>query len=153
MTYLKHKFDRVFCYFSLNRIALIIFMILNSSGVLSRQIQCAICNGDIKNLQGVYQSKMFHGVVCKDCANMFPPDDIEMMLNLFFLYGGYFGKEGNKPFSIEHLAIILLLHGEKMKEDNKLISFDEMHQKAMHQALIHGISPTEYNNKLKKFLK
>ena len=128
-------------------------MIFTSSGVFSRRIQCAICNRDIKSLQCVYQSKMLLGVVCKNCANMFPPDDIEMMLNLFFLYGGYFGKEGNKPFSIEHLAISLLLVGEKMKEDNKTISLDEMHQKAMHQALIHGISPAEYNDKLKKFLK
>ncbi|MFX1495726.1 MAG: hypothetical protein ACFFBZ_15685, partial [Promethearchaeota archaeon] len=81
------------------------------------------------------------------------PDDIEMMLNLFFLYGGYFGKEKNKPYSIEHIVLTLLMVGEKIREDNGSISFDELHQKAMHQALLHGISPTEYSNELKKFLK
>ena len=127
-------------------------MVHNSYNSLSGRIRCVICNRDIKNLQGVYQSKAFHGIVCRQCTNMFSPDDIEMMFYLFFLYGGYFGKEKDEPFSIQQLSITLMLFSENMKQEKELVDFEEVKQKAMHQALLHGITPEKFSDKLKKFL-
>ena len=105
---------------------------------------CSVCHSEITDLVGVYQSPVNFAVVCNNCILRFTQNDIEMMIGLFFLYGGYFGKLKNRTFSLDE--VLSRLEMPINKEE-----VEEMNQKLMHQALIHGLKPFEFNKKLELY--
>jgi len=102
---------------------------------------CSVCHSEIIDLVGIYQSPVNFAVVCKKCLTRFTRNDIEMMIGLFFLYGGYFGKLKNRTFSLN--KVLSSMDMPINKEE-----VEEMNQRLMHQALIHGLRPFEFNKKL-----
>lgn len=105
---------------------------------------CSVCHSDITDLVGVYQSPVNFAVVCRQCLSRFTQNDIEMMIGLFFLYGGYFGKLKNRTFSLDEV-----LSSMEMPINKEEV--EEMNQKLMHQALIHGLKPFQFNQKLQLY--
>ena len=95
---------------------------------------CSVCHSNITDLVGVYQSPVNYAIVCQQCLAKFSQNDIEMMIGLFFLYGGYFGKLKNKSFSLDETL-------SRIKMPINKEEIDEMNQKLMHEALIHGLKP------------
>lgn len=102
---------------------------------------CSVCHSNITDLVGVYQSPVNFAVVCRQCLSRFTQNDIEMMIGLFFLYGGFFGKLKNRTFSLDEVLSSLEMPINKEE-------VEEMNQRLMHQALIHGLKPFQFNQKL-----
>ncbi len=115
--------------------------------MISDQIRCAICRGDISNHTNTYQSTVNYGIICSKCITMFKKEEIEIALNFFLLYGGYFGQYKQTEFSlIERLV-------ELVEEEGEPFNFEITNMKLLHEALIHGITPREFNRSLEAFLK
>ena len=115
--------------------------------MISEQIRCAICHADINTSKPIFQSKVNYGLICPKCMVLFNQEEIDIALNLFILYGGYFGQYKNEQFSvIDHLVKIV------DNEDGE-INLETTNMKLLHMALIHGITPKQFNNSMEKFLK
>ena len=122
-------------------------MINTPKSKISSQIKCSICRADIKNLRAMYQSRLKMGVICKACQERFSEDDIEMIVNLFFAYGGYFGQFEKSEFSMDDTI------GEIAEElDIGKSTFHEQNMKMMHKILTHGITPKEFLEELSIFV-
>ena len=116
---------------------------------IMKPIKCAICRADIKNHSRAYQSRSTFAVVCRECRRKLTEDDIELMLNLFLAYGGYFGKLKDVSFSLEDtLKEILNDAGNKGEE----FDLGEVNSRMVHKALLHGHPPQEYIDVLKSIL-
>jgi hypothetical protein len=115
--------------------------------MISERIRCAICHSDIDNQTMVFQSTVNYGIICPKCIKLFKKEDIEIALNLFFLYGGYFGQYKRAEFSIIERLVALV------EEEGESFNFEITNMKLLHEALIHGITPEEFNHSLEVFLK
>lgn len=115
--------------------------------MISEQIRCAICHADINEFNPVFQSKVNYSIICSKCMVLFSEEEIEVALNLLILYGGYFGQYKEKKFSvIEQLLKIVDNEGDK-------IDIETTNMKLLHLALIHGITPKQFNHSMERFLK
>ena len=112
-----------------------------------QEIRCCICRGVITSVEGVYQSPTNYALACKVCSSLFTQDDLEMMMGLFFLYGGYFGERASEFFNLE---IVLDSIGESIPID--LNDIESINQRVMHNALLHGLGPSEFNKILKEYI-
>ena len=112
-----------------------------------QEIRCCICRGVITSVEGVYQSPTNYALACKVCSSLFTQDDLEMMMGLFFLYGGYFGELASEFFN---LKIVLDSIGESIPID--LNDIESINQRVMHNALLHGLCPSEFNKILKEYI-
>ncbi|MBD3213817.1 MAG: hypothetical protein GF311_14505 [Candidatus Lokiarchaeota archaeon] len=111
-------------------------------------VVCGICRNPIRDPAHAYQSQFLLIPACSICRAHFSEDDLEMMLNMFLAYGGYFGKKPKENFSfntlISHIDQIDAKQGNMVEIINIRI---------MHTALIHGIRPQEYLDYLEKLIK
>ncbi len=94
----------------------------------------------------MYQSLIKMEVICKTCRERFSEDDIEMMVNIFFAWGGYFGEFDKSKFSM-HKTI--LEFAEELDAGNS--TFHLQNVKMWHKILTHGITPKEFLEKLSVF--
>ncbi|MGB5912548.1 MAG: hypothetical protein WBH31_15255 [Promethearchaeia archaeon] len=122
---------------------------LNSNNPLRKEIHCVICHSDIKDLDDIYQVSHNLGIICQNCVKIFSSEDIEIMIYLFFIYGGYFGKFDQRTFSLPE-AIKSLTKQEF--NPKKQIMFEDLNERLVHKALLHGISPVDLVKTLKNFL-
>lgn len=133
---------------------LVLYKLLNQIEIMDlptkenkiQEIRCCICHAVITSVEGVYQSPTNYALACKGCSSLFTQDDLEMMMGLFFLYGGYFGERGSELFNLE---VILDSIGDSIP-----IDFDDLesiNQRVMHIALLHGLGPSDFNGILKKY--
>ncbi len=60
----------------------------------------------------MYQPSTRLGVICRECRQKFSPDDVEMIVNLFFVFGGYFGQHSREDFSIDEIVVEFAKHLE-----------------------------------------
>lgn len=125
-------------------------MIYNATNVSSKKIYCATCHNIISSLNGTYQSSEFHSIICPNCIQRFPADDIDLMVSLFYIYGGYYREKKETLFSLEQLITALIY---TMAQEDHPIDLEEVNKKAMHQALLHGINPAKYIEMLESFFK
>lgn len=115
--------------------------------MINEQIKCAICHADINVSSPIFQSKFNYSVICSRCKNLFNQEEIEIALNLFTLYGGYFGKYREDQFSIiERLLKIV-------ENEDENFNPEITNMKLLHFALIHGITPGEFNRSLEALIK
>ena len=111
-----------------------------------QEIRCCICRAIITSVEGVYQSPTNYALACKACSSLFTQDDLEMMIGLFFLYGGYFGELGSEMFNLE---VVLDSIGEAIPID--FDNLESINQRIMHIALLHGLAPSDFNRILKEY--
>ena len=70
------------------------------------------------------------------------------MLDLFFIYGGYFGKKKISNFSVPEFVSMFF---ENYDEENTL-DLEDLNIKIIHKLLLYGVSPSEYIEGLLEFL-
>ena len=107
------------------------------------EIKCSICHVIIKDRHTLYQSSLNLGVICKSCRDRFSEDDIEMIVNLFFAFGGYFGQFDKSEFSIDE---IIEEFAEQLEAGDT--PFHLQNVKMWHKILTHGIAPKEFLKEL-----
>ena len=112
--------------------------------------KCGICNSEILKRAAIHRSGVYIRVICDKCLKKFSSDDIELMINLFAAFGGYFAKN-RKPDYI--IYIILKEFKEKLNNKGNSISLPELKLKMLHKALLYGVSPDKYFQGLKMIIK
>lgn len=112
-----------------------------------KTLKCGICRTDITDKSCIYRSKLYGALICKDCCNKFSKEDIELILDLFIGYGGYFGKFKPSDFSLASMLDKL-----EKKDGRATEPFEELSLIFFHKALLHGISPQEYLNQLESLI-
>jgi len=113
---------------------------------ISNQIKCSICRVDIKDRHTLYQSSLKLGVICNSCRERFSKDDIEMIINMFFAFGGYFGQFDRSKISIDN---IIIEFAEQL--DAGKSTFHLQNVKMWHKVLTHGIAPKEFLKELSTY--
>ena len=111
-------------------------------------IKCCICHKICLKEHHYVQLELFKDVLfpyilCSKCKHEFTGEDLNLMMNLFMLYGGYFGK--NK---LESFSLVKSIH--EVITDERNIKPEQMNIRLMHRALLHGISPKDYMQKLQQ---
>ena len=114
-----------------------------------QSIRCGICRRIIEDRAQIYQAGISLGVVCVECYKRFSSEDMELMTNLFIAYGGYFGKQKSSEFSTNKMLKSIL---SEMQLQKKNINVESINIKMLHNALLHGITPKQYVEALKKLL-
>ena len=104
-----------------------------------KTLKCGICRADIVDKSFIYQSKSYGALICQDCCNMFSKEDIELILDLFIAYGGYF-------------SLVSMLDKLEKKDGHVTEPFEKLTVIFFHNALLHGISPQEYINQLEALI-
>jgi hypothetical protein len=106
-----------------------------------RPIKYAICHQPIYDLSRVYQPYKHLGVICTKCCQRFSKQDTELILSLFMVYGGYFGKIEKHQFSLlEELQ--KRMNNRKVLKDSKQL--EEINSYLLYRALLHGVTPEEF---------
>lgn len=111
-------------------------------------ILCGICHAEITSEASIYQEGLHLGVVCADCYKNNSKEDLELMANMFFAYGGYFGKLKVGKFSV--YKVLKELTSEIQEQET---SIEEINIKMMHQALLYGVTPHQFVEGLKILFK
>ena len=114
----------------------------------SHSPKCAICRSQIFILTKTFQSKKLLSIVCEACHARFTEEDIELFLDLFIIYGGFFGKEKSSKFTVQDILAKTL---KNQREEDDFV-FEEIFFKLIHKFLLHGIVPEEYQKKLGELL-
>ena len=122
-------------------------MINTPDSKISNQIRCSICRVDIKDRHELYQSSLKLGVICKACRERFSEEDVEMIVNLFFAFGGYFGQFDKSEFSIDDMVIEF---AEQLDAGNS--TFHLQNVKMWHKILTHGIAPKDFLKELSMYV-
>ena len=110
-------------------------------------VRCCVCHSTINGTEGIYQSPSLYSIACQACSRRFSHEDLGVMMNLFYLYGGYFGKKKRGNFNLE--AVLDSIGNEIPIEFDQL---DTINQKVMHVALLHGFSPSEFSKLLEEYI-
>ena len=110
---------------------------------ISNGIKCSICRADIKERHKMYQTRLKLGVICRSCRKRFSEEDVEMIVNIFFAFGGYFGKFDKSKFSMDD---VIVEFAEQLEA--KEINLHSANVKMWHKILTHGITPQEFLEEL-----
>ena len=113
----------------------------------SSGIKCSICRTDIRELHKMHQTSFMLGVVCRLCRERFSDEDIEMIVKIFFAFGGYFSKFDKANFSIND--VIVEFAEQLENRDTDLYSATI---KMWHKVLTHGITPEVFLRKLREYV-
>jgi hypothetical protein len=104
-------------------------------------IKCSICKQEIIGKHRFIELAMNYGVICPECDKNFNDEEIELISNLFTAFGGYFGSRKGKSEISKNQIMKKLLN--LYKECDKKIDINALDIKILHQALLHGISPSQ----------
>ncbi len=115
----------------------------------TRILTCAACRNEFSTVLGSVQSKQFFWVACDDCAEKFSEEDLELMVNMFIAYGGYFGEFKSSNFSLKEF-LTELTNDLKIKRANA--SLNALNVLLLHKCLLHGITPKQFIYEIKKLL-
>lgn len=114
-------------------------MINTPTPKVSSKLKCSICQTEIKERHKIYQSSLKLGIICDTCRERFSDEEIEMMINIFFAFGEYFGAHDKSKFSIENIILEFAIDLNERKK-----SFHSQNIKMWHKVLTHGITPKEF---------
>ena len=114
---------------------------------VSSKLKCSICRADIKDRHKIYQSSLKLGINCDMCRQRFSDEDIEMIVNMFFAFGEYFGAHDRTKFSINDIILEFALNLDEGK-----VNFHSQNIKMWHKILTHGITPKEFLKELSLYV-
>ena len=114
---------------------------------ISSKLKCSICRADIKDRHKVYQSSLKLGIICDVCRQRFSDEDIEMIVNMFFAFGEYFGARDKSKFSINDIILEFAINLDKGK-----VPFYLQNVKMWHKVLTYGITPKEFLEELSVYV-
>jgi hypothetical protein len=110
---------------------------------VSNELKCSICRADIKDRDKIYQSSLKLGIICDICKRRFSDEDIEMIIDMFFAFGEYFGARDRAKFSFKDIIVEFAIDLNEGKAD-----FHSQNIKMWHKVLAHGITPKEFIEEL-----
>ncbi len=109
-------------------------------------VKCVLCRNDTNLNVRIKKIGNSFGTVCEECAKTFNDEEIELMHNMFAVFGGYFGELSNsKELSYSKLEEIAKDYNEQNKDINNI----ENDIKTLHFAFLYGISPQQLVRGLK----
>lgn len=114
---------------------------------VSSKLKCSICRADLKDRNKVYQSSLKLGIICNMCRQRFSDEEIEMIINMFFAFGEYFGARDRSKFSINDIILEFAIRLDEGK-----VSFHSQNIKMWHKVLTHGITPKEFLEELSLYI-
>ena len=114
---------------------------------VSSKLKCSNCRADIKDRHKVYQSSLKLGIICDMCRQCFSDEDIEMIVNMFFAFGEFFGARDRSKFSINNIILEFAINIDEGK-----VNFHSQNIKMWHQVLTHGITPKEFLEELSLYI-
>lgn len=120
-----------------------------SKGSSSEGCVCELCQNDLKLHANVYESEFIVSFICDDCFLSFDKDDIDFMLNIFNIYGGFYGK--NKRENISEARVIDQL-GREIRSNKTIMNKEVLELQMLHKALLQGIPVEKFDKELKEFL-
>lgn len=118
------------------------------SEIFGNKIKCCICHRICSKNPKYIQLEVLSDVIlpfvlCSKCQDTFTAEDIKLMTNLFMIFGGYFAKNKLEPFSP-----LRILH--ELTSNTAHLEPTQINMQLLHRALLHGISPKEYVEKLQQ---
>jgi len=114
---------------------------------VSSNLKCSICRTKIKDRHKVYQSSLKLGIICNLCKHRFSDEDIEMIVNIFFAFGEFFGARDKSKFSIKDMILEFAI-----ELDDGKANFHSQNVKMWHKVLTHGITPKEFLEELSLYV-
>jgi len=114
---------------------------------VSSNLKCSICRTKIKDRHKVYQSSLKLGIICNLCKHRFSDEDIEMIVNIFFAFGEFFGARDKSKFSIKDMILEFAI-----ELDDGKANFHSQNVKMWHKVLTHGITPNEFLKELSLYV-
>jgi hypothetical protein len=100
-------------------------------------ISCGICHGDVKGSQRIIKAGINFAVICEQCYRRFSKDELELMLNMFLSFGGYFGQlKSSKSTTSKRFNRLL----KDIEQNQSKFSRSELDIRIIHKALLHGIA-------------
>ena len=114
---------------------------------VSSNLKCSICRTKIKDRHKVYQSSLKLGIICNLCKHRFSDEDIEMIVNIFFAFGEFFGARDKSKFSIKDMILEFAI-----ELDDGKANFHSQNVKMWHKVLTYGITPNEFLEELSLYI-
>jgi len=95
----------------------------------------------------MYQTGLRLGVICRSCRKRFSDEDVEMIVNLFFAFGGYFGEFDKSEFSIDD---VIVEFAEQL--ETRVVNLHSANVKMWHKVLTRGVTPKEFLEELSLYV-
>lgn len=105
-----------------------------------KAVRCDICQKDLNKKAIFYHTAINDKIICESCYKTFSKDDIELMVNLFSAYGGYFGKYQKLKISVYNR--LKELSGIDIEQD-AISGAEGLNLRLLHTALQFGFTPKE----------
>ena len=122
-------------------------MINTPTPKVSSKLKCSICRADIKDRNKLYQSSLKLGIICTMCKQRFTDEEIEMIMDMFFAFGEYFGARDRSEFSIKDIIVEFAIDLNEGKAN-----FHTQNIKMWHKVLTHGLTPREFLEELSLYV-
>ncbi|MHA2391755.1 MAG: hypothetical protein ACXAEX_07280 [Promethearchaeota archaeon] len=104
---------------------------------------CGICHEEFSQGAAIYEEGFHFGVICPDCYANNSMDDIKLIANMLIAFGGYFGKLRDPHFPMNEMLKCCL---SVIQNKKGILSSEEIRIKLLHCALLHGVTPQEFND-------
>ena len=99
-------------------------------------VPCELCHNDAKGKPVIKRLGPKLGIICNTCREQFSDQEIDLMINMFIAFGGYF-NQFNSSKKIQKTIINDMMREYDQKEQGR--GKAEYHVRALHRALLHGI--------------
>ncbi|MFX1499781.1 MAG: hypothetical protein ACFFDH_02310 [Promethearchaeota archaeon] len=114
----------------------------------SKKSNCDICNQKIKKFVNNKECRINNHLICENCIQKFPNDEINTMISLFKKFGGYFNELKENKVSLKQILENMFFNLKIEEDFSEMI---EINERALHFALLYGYPPKLFIEKLKKF--
>ena len=115
-------------------------MMVSNDCKLNSTIRCSICRAEIVDRSRLYQESKDLRVICGDCREKFTDEDLQVIPNLFVIYGGYFGMLKHELYSETDFVGDLVEELDAMED---IVDVEQVNRKMLHNALLHGLTPEQ----------
>ncbi|MHA2126753.1 MAG: hypothetical protein ACW99E_15750 [Promethearchaeota archaeon] len=103
---------------------------------------CGICHKKIKQGAAIYHDGFHIEVICPHCYSKNSEEDIELIVNMFIAFGGYFGMLRDPHYPVNEMlkSFINEIQDHKGEMPSECLKI-----KLLHLALLHGFTPKEFS--------
>jgi len=102
-----------------------------------------MCHSEINDLKSSYQTKYTKSIACESCVKKYGKKDVEILADLFLMYGGYEEKLKNNGESFDAVLDSLVNKLSKTTGD-----IDQIFTMTLHHFLLHGVDQKKLKEKI-----
>jgi pyruvate/2-oxoacid:ferredoxin oxidoreductase beta subunit len=104
---------------------------------VNKTVQCELCHCDAKTKPSIKRLGVNFVVICKTCIEQFSEQEMELMVNMFTAFGGYFNQyRTSKEIQQQIIKEVAEEYSRKEQSRAKL----ESDVRTLHKAFLNGIS-------------